>query len=179
MSRRSGGSVWPSAATLRPASRTSPLLIGRKPATALSRVDLPEPDGPSSATTSPASTVRFTELRTGVEPYAIDSSRSSRTFDTGLCRTGRASVTTRPTQGPQCRCRQHYDRRDEYRQRGRYAHATQVGTVQYDDSESFAARPVKQARHGHLVHSGQETHSPSSEQGWAQHRNHHCEQGRR
>jgi hypothetical protein len=82
MSRRSGGSVWPSAATLRPASRTSPLLIGRKPATALSRVDLPEPDGPSSATTSPSRTVRFTELRTGVEPYAIDRSRSSRTFDT-------------------------------------------------------------------------------------------------
>src|SRR2546423_1660559 len=43
-------------ATGRPATSTRPVVAGRSPATMRSRVDLPQPEGPTRATSSPRST---------------------------------------------------------------------------------------------------------------------------
>ncbi len=52
--RFSGSSSWIG----RPSRRISPPVSGRRPAMQFSAVDLPQPDGPSSAMNSPRSTAR-------------------------------------------------------------------------------------------------------------------------
>ena len=52
----------------RPPMTMLPLSASSKPAMQLSKVDLPTPDSPSSATNSPAASVRLTSLNTGVAP---------------------------------------------------------------------------------------------------------------
>src|SRR5215211_7969303 len=52
--------------TGRPLIRTLPLLGGRKPATMLSKVDLPQPDGPTMQTNSDSLIDRFMFSRTGI-----------------------------------------------------------------------------------------------------------------
>jgi hypothetical protein len=52
----------------RPASSMRPLLTASKPATICKVVVLPQPEGPSSETNSPFSTVRFMEDTAQVLP---------------------------------------------------------------------------------------------------------------
>jgi hypothetical protein len=54
MRRSSGASVLPARLTTSPPRRISPALTGSSPATARSRVVLPQPDGPISTPISPA-----------------------------------------------------------------------------------------------------------------------------
>ena len=66
----SRASVWnmkltpfPMPSTGRPPTRTLPALATSRPATRVSVVDLPQPDGPTTAQNCPGSTVRFTSRR--------------------------------------------------------------------------------------------------------------------
>ena len=70
MPRWSGGACVMS----RPPTAMRPAFTGTKPETARSSVVLPQPEGPSSATNSPAATVSEIRFSTGVAPY--DTSRS-------------------------------------------------------------------------------------------------------
>ncbi|CFW12448.1 Uncharacterised protein [Bordetella pertussis] len=60
----------PGRATAPPPTRSSPPDGASNPAIRLSRVDLPQPDGPSSATNSPSATCRsiWSSACTGVTP---------------------------------------------------------------------------------------------------------------
>ena len=70
ISRRSGGTCVPSPASSRPASDTRPASSVSKPASIRSAVVLPQPDGPSSASTSPSATPNVSPLTTGSAPSA-------------------------------------------------------------------------------------------------------------
>src|SRR5688572_10108268 len=61
----------------RPSSSTSPSSGSRRPASTDSSVLLPHPDGPTSATTSPAATWRSTRSSTATSPYASVTPRAS------------------------------------------------------------------------------------------------------
>src|SRR5688572_7740789 len=74
MPRRSGGSRVMS----RPPTEMRPALTATKPEIARSSVVLPQPDGPSRATNSPAATASDTFFSTGVAPYATSRSATSR-----------------------------------------------------------------------------------------------------
>ena len=52
----------PGPLTTFPSTTTLPSSYGRIPATMLSNVDLPQPDGPSRQTNSPSLTVKFTSV---------------------------------------------------------------------------------------------------------------------
>src|SRR6201996_9551344 len=54
---RSFGRLVPGSLTLMPSTVMSPLLIGSSALTHLIRVDLPEPEGPQTTTTSPLATL--------------------------------------------------------------------------------------------------------------------------
>src|SRR5262245_23755225 len=64
MSRSLGGTLL----TTRPPIAISPRLISSSPAIMRSRVDLPQPDGPTSTTNSPSPMSISTPYRTWVEP---------------------------------------------------------------------------------------------------------------
>ena len=49
-----------------PATTTEPVSARSNPAVTMSRVDLPEPDGPTSAVTVPGGAVKETPWRTGL-----------------------------------------------------------------------------------------------------------------
>src|SRR5436190_8256635 len=55
----------------------SPLVIGMRPATRLSVVVLPQPDGPTSATNSPSSIVNDTLLTARTDPYRLTTSSNT------------------------------------------------------------------------------------------------------
>ena len=61
-----------------PSMRTSPARGRSRPATRLSVVDLPQPDGPTSATSSPSATSRSTPRSARTAPYDFVASRRSR-----------------------------------------------------------------------------------------------------
>ena len=69
--RRSGGTCRPEPATTRPPMRTSPPSSRSRPAMLRSSVVLPQPLGPSSATTDPGSTRRSTSRRTWWSPNCL------------------------------------------------------------------------------------------------------------
>src|ERR1700741_904275 len=73
MPRWSGGALVMS----RPSTAMRPAFTGTKPETARSRVVLPQPEGPSRATNSPAATASETRLSTGVAPYDTSTSATS------------------------------------------------------------------------------------------------------
>ena len=85
-----------------PWRRTDPAVTATSPTMALTRVDLPEPFGPSTATTSPGRAARFA-LRTIGSPgsYPATRSRASSANDSGVATPSRApSVTRAPDRGP-------------------------------------------------------------------------------
>src|SRR5919199_5175314 len=67
-SLRSRASALPSAGSDRPSNRISPELIGSSRLIVRHSVDLPEPDGPTTTTTSPRSTDRLTSRSTCNSP---------------------------------------------------------------------------------------------------------------
>ena len=60
-----------------PSTRTSPFWKGSSAFTVLISVDLPEPDGPQTTTTSPLSTFVVQSVSTWKLPYHFDTSRIS------------------------------------------------------------------------------------------------------
>src|SRR5215217_2915281 len=52
-----------------PSARISPLNSRSRPATARNRVDLPQPDGPTSDTSSPGATLRLTSSSATTAPF--------------------------------------------------------------------------------------------------------------
>src|SRR6478735_5113788 len=62
--------------TTRPPISTSPALGRSSPATMLSRVDLPQPDGPTSTVNSPLSMSRSISFNTSRLAYRFDSPRT-------------------------------------------------------------------------------------------------------
>src|SRR5512145_3513982 len=60
-----------------PFTRISPSWNGSSPLTVLISVDLPEPDGPQTTTTSPFSTLVVQSFSTWNVPYHFDTSRIS------------------------------------------------------------------------------------------------------
>jgi hypothetical protein len=57
---------------LMPLTEISPFWIGSRPLTVLIRVDLPEPDGPQTTTTSPLAMLTEQSLSTCTGPYHLD-----------------------------------------------------------------------------------------------------------
>src|SRR5229473_4356351 len=57
--------------TMRPSIATVPALIVSSPATMRSRVDLPQPDGPTTTTSSPSATAQLTPCTTSRAPYDL------------------------------------------------------------------------------------------------------------
>src|SRR2546426_10555850 len=86
----------PGRAMGRPASSIDPLAGGRKPATDLSSVDLPQPEGPSSTNFSPSRTVNETDSTAVKSPcsvsYEIVTSRTIRRSGTRLRSAARQPV---------------------------------------------------------------------------------------
>src|ERR1700681_288433 len=80
ISRSRGGSRMPCAGddTTRPAMLIVPALGCSRPATQRSVVVLPQPEGPSSATISPAATVKLTSSTAGLPVAKTLCSRSTR-----------------------------------------------------------------------------------------------------
>ena len=96
-SERSSSSV-----SSRPATFTDPDVGRSSPPMRLRRVDLPEPEGPTTATSSPGRMVRLTPARaaTGGGPgYTLVTSDSSREGDPGASAAGGADGTA-PTWEP-------------------------------------------------------------------------------
>src|SRR6266480_1525144 len=60
--------------TTRPPMDTSPCVMGSRPATMRSKVDLPQPDGPTSATNSPSRMCRSMPWITSVRPKLLRTS---------------------------------------------------------------------------------------------------------
>ncbi len=56
--------------TVRPATKTLPAVAGRSPEMILSSVDLPQPLGPTSATSSPRSTAKEMSRSASTGPLA-------------------------------------------------------------------------------------------------------------
>ena len=54
--------------TVRPSISIAPPLRGSRPAMALSRVDLPQPEGPTKLTNAPSSTVKDTSRTASTSP---------------------------------------------------------------------------------------------------------------
>ena len=71
MSRSFGGTLL----TTRSPMRISPPVMSSRPAIMRNRVDLPQPDGPTSTTNSPSSMEISTPWITGVEPNTFLTSR--------------------------------------------------------------------------------------------------------
>src|SRR5271165_1502628 len=61
-----------------PSTRISPELIDSRPAMVLSRVDLPQPDGPTSTRKPPLSSVRSMPLRISSDPKRLRNASISR-----------------------------------------------------------------------------------------------------
>src|SRR5271163_2819737 len=61
-----------------PSTRISPELIASRPAMVLSRVDFPQPEGPTSTRNPPLSSVRSIPLRISSEPKRLRSELISR-----------------------------------------------------------------------------------------------------
>src|SRR6266540_564811 len=76
-SLRNRASARPSAGSGRPSNRMVPELIGSSRFMARHSVDLPDPDGPITTTTSPRSTVRSTSRSTCTEPNHLLTRSSS------------------------------------------------------------------------------------------------------
>src|SRR5438094_7404056 len=57
--------------TIRPSIETVPALIVSSPATMRRRVDLPQPDGPTTTTSSPSATAQLTPCTTSRVPYDL------------------------------------------------------------------------------------------------------------
>src|SRR5829696_6805684 len=73
MSRSFGGTLL----TTRPPMEISPLVMFSSPASMRSRVDLPQPDGPTSTTNSPSAMSTLTPCSTLTEPKALRALRMS------------------------------------------------------------------------------------------------------
>src|SRR5262245_30684211 len=71
MRARSFGRRRPASPTETPSTTIRPCWNGSRPLTHLMSVDLPEPDGPQTATTSPFSTKVVQRLRTCMVPYHL------------------------------------------------------------------------------------------------------------
>src|SRR5437868_15214796 len=69
-------SLGSSQVTLRPPIQIWPALTSMSPAMALSRVDLPQPDGPSRTRNSDCSTSSSSPVRTRTEPKAMSTPRT-------------------------------------------------------------------------------------------------------
>src|SRR5262245_60678019 len=69
MRRRSGGTTRPGAERQRSPTRISPDSGARNPPTSRSVVVLPQPDGPSNATSSPGSTASDRRSTAATSPY--------------------------------------------------------------------------------------------------------------
>ena len=65
---RSSGSM---SLTSRPSIRIEPAVIASSPASILSSVDLPQPEGPTKTTNSPSATARSTDLITSTSPKRL------------------------------------------------------------------------------------------------------------
>src|ERR1700682_2524991 len=85
MFRRSGGTTERVVDTTRSPTRISPPSGRRKPAKSWSVVVLPQPEGPSSAITSPFSTSRSMSWRATVSPYPSRSWEIWIPLTVGLC----------------------------------------------------------------------------------------------
>src|SRR5882724_11942122 len=57
--------------TMRPSIATVPALTVSSPATMRNRVDLPQPDGPTTTTNSPSATAQLTPCTTSRVPYDL------------------------------------------------------------------------------------------------------------
>src|SRR5580658_4159035 len=86
MSRALGGRSL----TRRPPIRISPPLSSSRPAISRSSVDLPQPEGPTSTTNSPAATDRSISCSTGVVPKRLETPRISMVLTAALSTLDRA-----------------------------------------------------------------------------------------
>ena len=137
----------------------------RNPATACSSVDLPEPDGPSSASTSPGATARLTPRSAVVAVVGHDQVGH---LEGRLSRHGPPRGAGRGPQpadrSPQQQRRNGHQQREDDGQRGGRPDPPELLAVEHDHRQRLAARPVQQAGHGDLVQRGQEADQPGAEQ---------------
>src|SRR5262245_38466488 len=84
----------PGPSTARPSSRIAPDVTGRRPSTALRKVDLPQPEGPTMATSSPSNTAKSTSHRTCSDRPVRSFKRSSETPRTSSFARGVASIAS-------------------------------------------------------------------------------------
>src|SRR5262245_60189921 len=82
----------PGPSTARPSSRIAPDVTARRPSTALRKVDLPQPDGPTMATSSPSNTSKSMSHRTCSDRPVRSFKRSSETPRTSSFARGVASI---------------------------------------------------------------------------------------
>src|SRR5262245_5032543 len=82
----------PGPSTARPSSRIAPDVTGRRPSTALRKVDLPQPDGPTMATSSPSNTAKSMSRRTGNDRPVRSFRKSSETPRTSSFARGVAAI---------------------------------------------------------------------------------------
>ena len=160
-------------------SQISPADGCTSPATACSSVDLPEPDAPSSATTSPGATVRSTSSIAGTprsDAAARQRSGRSSARCTGVGRRQSHRHRHRHVLGATSRCCACASqpaasagtaittstRGERHRQRRGRAGVAQLLAVQHGNRERLGAGRVQQARHRHLVQGGDEHEHPAA-----------------
>src|SRR5439155_19968722 len=147
---------WSSFARSSPSTRTVPPVGRSRPATTLSRVDLPEPEGPITATNSPRRIPSVTpaSAATVAWPDAYVRSRSSASTASGAFTVVKSARRVRPSAraGGQARdAEAHQERRRDLLRRRRLVHRGGRG-AQYRSSavgDPFQIRRAQPVAHAH------------------------------